>query len=73
MTDHIMPQMTGADLARAAKKLRPRLHVLVVSGYSDATGLAADLPRLEKPFRQAELASHLEAVMSPRSSATSVH
>ncbi|AOH86160.1 hypothetical protein AWL63_21570 [Sphingomonas panacis] len=63
VTDHIMPQMTGAELAHAAMSRRPDLRVLVVSGYSDAGGLSPELPRLEKPFRQADLATHIAAVM----------
>ncbi|SDA15809.1 ATP-binding protein [Sphingomonas sp. NFR15] len=63
VTDHVMPHMTGAELARAATARRPGLRVLVVSGYSDAGGLSPDLPRLEKPFRQADLALHIAAAM----------
>ncbi|RZF64953.1 response regulator [Sphingomonas populi] len=63
VTDHVMPHMTGAELAHAAMLRRPGLRVLVVSGYSDAGGLSPDLPRLEKPFRQADLATHIAAVM----------
>jgi len=63
VTDHVMPQMTGAELAHAAMLRHPGLRVLVVSGYSDAVGLSSELPRLEKPFRQADLAQHIAAVM----------
>ena len=50
-----MPGMTGADLARAVRHARPALPVLIISGYADADGIAPDLPRLTKPFRQDEL------------------
>jgi hypothetical protein len=33
--------------------------VLVISGYAELDGIAPDLPRLTKPFRQAELAAAL--------------
>ena len=62
MTDHLMPGMTGAELARAARALRPDLPILIVSGYAELDGLAPDLPRLTKPFRNAELAESLAAV-----------
>jgi CheY-like chemotaxis protein len=59
VTDHLMPGMSGADLARKARMLRPGLPVLVVSGYADLEGIALDLPRLAKPFRNADLAASL--------------
>ena len=64
ITDHLMPQMTGVELARAVAAEWPDLPVLVVSGYSDAIGIDATLPRLEKPFRQADLASRLAGLLA---------
>jgi CheY-like chemotaxis protein len=58
ITDHLMPGMNGADLAREARALRPALPVLpvlIVSGYAEVEGIAPDMPRLTKPFRNAEL------------------
>lgn len=63
VTDHLMPGMTGADLAREARVLRPALPVLVVSGYAEVDGIAPDLPRLTKPFRSAELATSVAALI----------
>jgi CheY-like chemotaxis protein len=59
LTDHLMAGMTGTDLVRTVRDLRPDLPVLVVSGYSEVEGIAPDLPRLTKPFRNAELAASL--------------
>ena len=59
VTDHLMPGMTGTDLARAVKSVRADLPVLLVSGYAENEGIAPDLPRLTKPFRKDELASVL--------------
>lgn len=56
VTDHLMPGMTGVDLARAIRERRPDTPVLIVSGYAEAEGVAPDLPRLTKPFRLPELA-----------------
>jgi signal transduction histidine kinase/CheY-like chemotaxis protein len=64
VTDHLMPGMNGAQLARALKADRPELPVLIVSGYAEAEGVDADLPRLTKPFRNAELAASL-STLSP--------
>jgi PAS domain S-box-containing protein len=63
VTDHLMPGMSGADLARAARAMRPSMPILVVSGYADVDGIAPDLPRLTKPFRNADLAASLAAVL----------
>jgi hypothetical protein len=40
----------------------PSIPVLIVSGYAETDGLAPDLPRLSKPFRQADLAVSLERI-----------
>ncbi|EJU09589.1 two-component sensor histidine kinase [Sphingomonas sp. LH128] len=69
ISDHLMPHMTGVELVRAALAIRPSLPVLIVSGYSDAIGLASDLPRLSKPFRQAELSIALEKIMPAKEAA----
>ena len=62
VTDHLMPGMTGVDLAREVRARRPDLPVLLVSGYADVDGVASDLPRLTKPFRKDELAASLAAL-----------
>ncbi|TNC05787.1 PAS domain S-box protein [Methylobacterium terricola] len=59
VTDHLMPGLTGTDLARAVRTARPGMPVLLVSGYAESDGVATDLPRLVKPFRKAELAASL--------------
>ena len=62
VTDHLMPGMTGAALSAALRVRRPDLKILIVTGFADAEGLPADLPRLTKPFRRAELAAALAAL-----------
>jgi FixJ family two-component response regulator len=64
VTDHLMPGMSGADLARALCAIRPELPVLLVSGYAEAAGISSDMARLAKPFRHADLAARLFALMS---------
>jgi CheY-like chemotaxis protein len=64
VSDYLMPGMNGADVAREARKVRPNLPVLLVTGYTNLTqGPGADLPRLAKPFRQAELASRIADIV----------
>ncbi len=59
VTDHIMPGMTGTDLAHKLRRQRPDMKILVVSGYANTDGITPDLPRLAKPFRSADLAASL--------------
>lgn len=59
VTDHLMPGMTGTDLAKIASERFPSMKVLIVSGYADVDGLDPAFARLTKPFKQAELAGAL--------------
>lgn len=36
ITDHIMPEMTGAEFVRRLRRLRPEMPVLVISGLEEA-------------------------------------
>jgi PAS domain S-box-containing protein len=56
ITDHVMPGMTGVELAYAVKARDPRIRVVIVSGFAEADGIDPALPRLTKPFVQSELA-----------------
>jgi PAS domain S-box-containing protein len=62
VTDHLMPAMSGIELARTALHERPGLRTLIVSGYADIAEIADDLPRLQKPFVQADLAAAIGAL-----------
>ena len=62
VTDHLMPGMSGTELARRLQNTQPSAKVLIVSGYAEAEGIAPDLPRLTKPFRSADLAASLAAL-----------
>lgn len=49
--------MTGIELIRRARLLKPDLHAVLITGYTDAIEPGAStLPVLAKPFRAAELA-----------------
>jgi signal transduction histidine kinase len=70
ITDHAMPDMTGMELARRLSQIRPGLKVILATGYADlppTTGEALDLPRLSKPFLQADLALMIAEHASDRS------
>ena len=59
ITDVIMPEMSGVDLARRVVKFRPDIRVIYMSGYRrDALaqqGLQKDMIFLQKPFQVEEL------------------
>ncbi|HKW52488.1 MAG TPA: ATP-binding protein [Stellaceae bacterium] len=65
-TDQVMPGgLGGADLARAARALRPGLKVLLTSGYAkDAADARGDgFPSIAKPYRRSQLAESIRAVL----------
>lgn len=62
ITDHAMPQMTGAELADKIAELYPDLKVIVASGYAELPKGAKALARLTKPFSQRQLMEGLAAV-----------
>lgn len=65
ITDYSMPHMTGAELAESALSLNPQLPILVATGYADLPpGSGIDLPRLGKPYTQAELASQIAKALA---------
>ncbi len=66
VTDHLMPAMTGTQLARRLAVSHPALKVLIMSGYAEMDGIAAELPRLAKPFRSEELAACLSRLFNRR-------
>jgi CheY-like chemotaxis protein len=62
ISDHLMPGMNGTDLIREISARRPGLPALLVSGYAETDGIAPDLPRLTKPFRQVDLAASIASL-----------
>jgi CheY-like chemotaxis protein len=65
VTDHLMPGMTGTELARQIQMTAPDVAILIISGYAEVEDVAPDLPRLMKPFRESELAAALAALKRP--------
>ncbi|MDP1761677.1 MAG: response regulator, partial [Deltaproteobacteria bacterium] len=70
VTDVVMPQMSGRELADRLTPLRPEMKVLYMSGYTEdalvqhgVTDLSVAF--LQKPFRPIELARRAHAVLHP--------
>ena len=67
ITDQAMPGMTGIELAASLRKTHPSLPVVLASGYADLPTHEGDLitlPRLSKPFGQAEVARVIADVLA---------
>jgi two-component system, cell cycle sensor histidine kinase and response regulator CckA len=72
VTDVVMPQMSGRELADRLILLRPEMQVVFISGYTEDALVqhgVADLSVsfLQKPFKPIELARRVHAVLHPPS------
>jgi CheY-like chemotaxis protein len=67
ITDYSMPKMTGAQLAKAAREMRPDLPILLATGYAELPpGAEIDLPRLAKPYQQAQLSAEISKMLKSK-------
>jgi PAS domain S-box-containing protein len=67
ITDHAMPNMTGAELVATVQKISPSLPIVLASGYAELPlGLATGLTKLPKPFTQHELANAISRAVPIR-------
>ena len=66
LSDVVMPQMNGRELAERARELRPEVRVLLMSGYPQRAGrpeAEAAFPILDKPLTLESLARALRQVL----------
>lgn len=71
ITDHAMPGMTGAELARLIISAYPGLPVILASGYAELPedhGLS-NLSRMTKPFTQEQLQTAVHRAVADRATA----
>jgi CheY-like chemotaxis protein len=66
VSDEVMPQLTGTQLAVELRKLNPTLPILIASGYGGAgfetRALSAGVNRvIKKPYRMSEIAEILDS------------
>jgi PAS domain S-box-containing protein len=67
MTDQAMPGMTGIELIEIVRPQHPDLPVLLATGYADLpAGKWSNLPRLAKPYQQAQLEAEVGRLLSGR-------
>jgi two-component system, cell cycle sensor histidine kinase and response regulator CckA len=73
VTDVVMPRMNGADLAKAAGRIRPGLKILFISGHPERAGSGLDptgvTNLLMKPFTADTLAARIKEVITGRKEA----
>ncbi len=62
LTDHVMPGMSGVQLATQARALRAGLPILLASGFAELHEVQGlEWPRLRKPYTLADLSAALAA------------
>ena len=73
VTDVVMPRMNGADLAKAADRIRPGLKILFISGHPERAGAGLDpagvTNLLMKPFTADTLAARIKELITGRKEA----
>ena len=62
VTDVVMPRMNGADLAKAAERIRPGLKILFISGHPERAGAG---PRSDRRHEPADEAVHRRYARGP--------
>jgi PAS domain S-box-containing protein len=71
ITDQAMPAMTGTQLADAIRAERRDVPIILATGFAELPAEAGrDLLKLDKPFRQEDLAQAISAVMQKEQAAS---
>jgi PAS domain S-box-containing protein len=63
VTDVVMPDIRGTELAERLLKCRPNTQVIYISGYSDAEITDSGAAFLQKPFRMQELGAKIREML----------
>lgn len=69
LTDIVMPELDGLQLASLFRQRSPRSKVLFMTGHAARQGLTATDVVLRKPFRPSELVETVERTLSKAASA----
>jgi signal transduction histidine kinase len=73
ITDYAMPNMSGTELVREARKLKPGLRSMIMTGYADNDALAGNIDGiaiLSKPFSIEKLAQAIGSVVADSAKAS---
>ncbi|WP_457108365.1 response regulator [Methylobacterium sp. P5_C11] len=70
VADLAMPGMNGIELAAEIRERDPHLPVLILTGHAEAMQIPEDLPVLSKPFRSADLAARVAALLDAAAAQT---
>jgi PAS domain S-box-containing protein len=68
ITDYAMPHVSGAEVIRQARAIRPQLPALIITGYADAQSIErrpVDVAILSKPFKADQLVAALRSAVPP--------
>jgi len=67
VTDYAMPGMNGLDLATKIKEIKPKLPIVLTSGFSELPPhITFEFLRLGKPYSQEDLAEALKAALNAK-------
>jgi CheY-like chemotaxis protein len=73
VTDYAMPLMSGGDMLKQARKIRPGLPGIIISGYADSQSILhkpGEVVVLTKPFTLSQMQSAIGAAMPAAPPAT---
>jgi PAS domain S-box-containing protein len=69
ITDYAMPLVSGTDVIVRARKVRPHMPAIIITGYADVQSIARrpeNVQVLAKPFTPEQLRTAIVAAMTPR-------
>jgi PAS domain S-box-containing protein len=64
ITDYAMPLMSGCDMLKQAREIRPDIPGIIISGYADSQSIArkpSEIVVLTKPFTAAQIVAAISA------------
>jgi signal transduction histidine kinase/CheY-like chemotaxis protein len=64
VTDYLMPGTRGSELIDQARRVRPDLKSVLITGYARLTADQPGVARLAKPFRASDLAREIARILS---------
>jgi CheY-like chemotaxis protein len=65
LTDIVMPDMNGYDLAKEIRRMAPKVHLVFMSGGAPQSRAEADEPFLSKPFTAESLTRVVQDTLAP--------